>query len=132
MEHDSLCPALRVLVVDDCADTTWSLALLLEAWGHEVLIAHDGLQALEMAAAFHPHVVLLDIGLPGMDGCEVARRLRGAEGPERSYLLGVSGFGQEEDRLRSLAAGFDDHWIKPVEPEDLHRLLTSRTAGGRR
>jgi CheY-like chemotaxis protein len=130
MERDSSSTALRVLVVDDCADTTWSLALLLQAWGHEALIAHDGPRALELAAVYHPHVVLLDIALPGMDGLEVARRLRQAEGPERSYLLGVSGYGQEEDRLRSLAAGFDDHWIKPVEPEDLHRLLASRTAGG--
>ncbi len=119
--------SLRVLIVDDCRDTTWSLALLLRMWGCETAVAHDGPTALALATAFHPDVILLDMAMPGMDGCEVARRLRGLEGGDCLYLLGVSGYGRDEDRLRALEAGCNDHWIKPVELDALRDLLASLT-----
>jgi two-component system CheB/CheR fusion protein len=97
----------RVLVVDDIPDVAESLAALLTAFGHDVRTAHDGARALEEARAFRPEIVLLDIGLPGMDGYEVARRLRGEPGLERIVLAAVSGYGQEEDRRRSTEAGFE-------------------------
>ena len=114
---------LRVLVVDDCRDHTDSLAILLRLWGHEVLIAHDGPGALDLAGARCPDVVRLDVGLPGMDGYEVARRLRGVPGMGKALLLTLSGYAQEADRARALAAGCADHLIKPVDLDRLrHRL----------
>src|SRR6476646_7109490 len=101
---------LRVLVVEDCADTRFSLRLLLRLWGHEVAEAADGPAALGLAASFAPDVVLLDIGLPGY---EVARRLRALPGLEDALLVGVSGFGQEDDVWRCLQAGCDTHLLKP-------------------
>ncbi len=112
----------RVLVVDDQADAARSLARLLKAWGHEVHVAHDGPAALEAAQAHGPELVLLDIGLPGMDGHEVARRLR-ATARNGLQIIALTGYGQEEDRSRSREAGFDDHLVKPVDPEDLRRIL---------
>jgi two-component system CheB/CheR fusion protein len=94
----------------------------LRAWGHEVFVAHDGPAALEAAQAHLPELVLLDIGLPGMNGHEVARRLR-VTAPNGLQIIALTGYGQEEDRSRSRAAGFDDHLIKPVDPEDLRRML---------
>jgi CheY-like chemotaxis protein len=125
MEPVILSASLRVLVVDDCPDTTWSLALLLQTWGHDPIVAHDGPTALALAREFQPDVILLDLALPGMDGCEVASRLRSQENGDRLYLLSVSGYGREEDRHRALQAGCNDHWIKPVEPETLRHLLAS-------
>lgn len=118
----SLSP-LRVLVVDDCPDTTESLAWLLGHWGCDARIAHDGPAALDTACAFRPHVVLLDLGLPGMDGCEVARRLRVLPGLEPISLICITGYATEEYRSRSLKAGFDHFLAKPAHPEDLRRLL---------
>jgi CheY-like chemotaxis protein len=112
----------RVLVVDDQADAARSLARLLKAWGHEVYVAHDGPAALEAARVHTPELVLLDIGLPGMDGHEVARRLR-ADERNGLQIIALTGYGQEEDRSRSREAGFDDHLVKPVDPEDLRRML---------
>jgi two-component system CheB/CheR fusion protein len=117
-------PRRRVLVVDDNLDAANSLARLLKRlYGQDVRVAHDGPAALEAADPFHPEIVLLDIGMPGMDGYEVARRLR--QKPEHAGLkiVALTGWGQETDRLRSKAAGFDHHLIKPVEPADLCRLL---------
>jgi CheY-like chemotaxis protein len=94
----------------------------LKTWGHEVHVAHDGPAALEAAQSHAPEVVLLDIGLPGMDGHEVARRLRAAS-PNGLEIVALTGYGQEEDRSRSREAGFDDHLVKPVDPEDLRRIL---------
>ena len=112
-----------MLVVDDSTDAAESMALLLGLQGHEVRTAHDGASALQTAEAFHPEVVLLDIGLPGMDGCEVARRLRRLPGAAGAVLVAVTGWGQEEDRRRSAAAGFDHHLVKPVEPDALAAVL---------
>ncbi len=115
--------SLRVLVVDDSTDAAESLAKLLRLAGHEVLVAHDGQRALEIAAAGRPSVMLLDIGLPGMDGYEVCRRLR-QQGFSDARIIAVTGYGQERDRQRSREAGFDSHTIKPVDPSELMKLVT--------
>jgi PAS domain S-box-containing protein len=112
----------RVLVVDDQADAALSLAWLLKAWGHEVYVAHDGPAALEAAQAHAPELVLLDIGLPGMDGHEVARRLR-MIARNGLQIIALTGYAREEDRSRSREAGFNDHLVKPIDPEDLRRML---------
>jgi signal transduction histidine kinase len=117
--------ARRVLVVDDNADAACSLALLLRLSGHEVKVCHDGPAALEAAASYRPEVVLLDIGLPGMDGYAVARRLRALPGPGPALLAALTGYGQEDDIRRSREAGFDQHLVKPVDPELLTNLLAA-------
>jgi PAS domain S-box-containing protein len=115
--------ALRILVVDDNVDSAESMALLLSLDGHEVRTAFDGQGALVEAAEFQPRAVLLDIGLPGMDGYEVARRMRELPGLHDVLMIAITGYGQEDDRTRSKAAGFDHHLVKPVDPEALSRLL---------
>jgi signal transduction histidine kinase/CheY-like chemotaxis protein len=113
----------RVLVVDDNEDAREALRFLLEDEGHRVRTAGDGPDALREAEAFRPEIVLLDIGLPGMDGYEVARRLRTQPGSRDARIVAVSGYGQAEDRERSRAAGFDDHLLKPVPPARLLDLV---------
>lgn len=114
---------LRVLAVDDNADAVDTLAELLEIWGYEVRVAYSGDEALARARDFRPDVMLLDIGLPGMDGYELARTLRGDASFHGCHLIAVTGFGQEEDRQRSTDAGFDQHLTKPVDPNDLRAAL---------
>jgi CheY-like chemotaxis protein len=114
----------RVLVVDDDTDTADSLVVLLSLWGCRAAAAYDGRAATGAALADRPDVVVLDLGLPGLDGYEVARRLRVAPGLEKVRLIAVSGYGRDEDRARSRAAGFDHHLLKPVDPEVLRDLLT--------
>jgi two-component system CheB/CheR fusion protein len=121
----------RVLVVDDNADAREALRFLLEDEGHRVRTAGDGPTALREAETFRPDVVLLDIGLPGMDGYEVARRLRTRPGSRDSLIVAVSGYGQAEDRERSRAAGFDDHLLKPVPPKRLLDLVRESASGSR-
>jgi PAS domain S-box-containing protein len=118
----------RVLVVDDSTDSAESLARLLRRWGHEVHLAHDGPSALAAARSTAPEIVLLDIGLPGMDGYEVARQLR--QDPERngSVLVAVTGYGQAADRQQTRNAGFDQHLTKPVDPTLLRTLLATAEA----
>jgi PAS domain S-box-containing protein len=116
-------PSRRVLVVDDNRDAAESLAKFLALSGHDVRTAHDGKAALEAARAFRPEVVLLDIGLPGMDGYQVARRLREQEGERHAFLAALTGYGQEDDRRRSREAGFDAHLVKPTDPDDLLALV---------
>ncbi|HEX7378463.1 MAG TPA: response regulator [Pirellulales bacterium] len=116
----------RVLVVDDQPDAAKTLAALLAHLGHEVRIAHDGSAALETAADFRPQVVLLDIGLPGMDGHEVARQLRRRPELAGALLIALTGWGQDDDRRRSHAAGFDAHLVKPVDFAALQALLAHR------
>jgi len=113
----------RVLVVDDNVDAAASLAMLLRLQGNDVHVVHDGPHALEAATALRPQVVLLDIGLPGMDGLEVARQLRQLPECQDVLLVAVTGYGQDEDRQRSHEAGFDCHLVKPVNPGDLQELL---------
>jgi CheY-like chemotaxis protein len=115
--------SLRVLVVDDIADNRETLGLLVRAWGHEVRLAQDGPSALEAFTAFRPHAVLLDIGRPGLDGWEVARRIRLHEVGAATLVIAVSGCSQERDRECSRQAGIDLHRTKPADPQLLHRLL---------
>jgi CheY-like chemotaxis protein len=142
----------RVLIVEDNLDAAETLAELLSLWGHEVRVVHDGSMALETAPTFQPDVVLLDIGLPGMDGYEVARQLRKAEGGRRKdesdplhpssfipqpaedphplVLVALTGYSHAEDIQRSEEAGFDHHLTKPIEPEKLRLLMSrGRTSG---
>jgi signal transduction histidine kinase/DNA-binding response OmpR family regulator len=113
-------PPSRILVVDDNVDSARSLAKLLKLSGHDLHVAHDGPGALEAVRSVRPEIVLLDIGLPGMNGFDVARAIR-RETPERMLLVALTGYGQESDRVRSREAGFDYHLVKPV---DLDRLTT--------
>jgi len=116
---------LRVLVVDDNADAAEMLAVLLGLTGFTVETAHDGPEALKAAATFRPQLALLDIGLPVMDGYEVGSRLRAHEGLSDLKLIALTGYGQSSDRERSLAAGFDAHIVKPVDPDDLLQVIAS-------
>jgi two-component system CheB/CheR fusion protein len=115
----------RILVVDDNVDAAESLALLLQISGHEVRTAHDGPGVLSLARTYLPDIIFLDIGLPGMDGYEIARRLRQQGETARTLLVAVTGYGQEEDRRRSQEAGFDHHLTKPVNLQELQSLLVS-------
>jgi CheY-like chemotaxis protein len=115
--------ALRILVVEDNTDARETLRALLEAEGHEVLAVGDGAQALEQVRAFAPEIALLDLGLPGMDGYALARALRTMPECSGAVIAAISGYGQPEDRARSKAAGFDEHLVKPVDPERLRALL---------
>ncbi len=117
----------RVLVVDDYEDTADSLAVLLELWGYDSEICHDGPSAPETARAYRPQVALLDIAMPRMDGFEIARRLRAVPDLATTVLIAISGYGRESDLSRARAVGFSCYLLKPVEPEDLRELL-SRTA----
>jgi two-component system CheB/CheR fusion protein len=117
--------ARRVLVVDDNVDTAESMALLLRLRGHEVEVAFSGPMALEMADAFEPGIVLLDIGLPGLDGYEVARELRRRPRLAKALLVALTGYGQETDRSRAREAGFDHHLTKPADPTLIYGLLES-------
>ncbi len=114
---------LRVLVVDDNRDAAESLAKLLKALGNEVRITYDGPSALEEAATFRPNVVLLDIGLPGMSGYDVARRMRQMPEVKDAVLIAQTGWGQDEDRRLSEEAGFNAHLVKPLDATELRRLL---------
>jgi PAS domain S-box-containing protein len=123
----------RVLVVDDNHDVAETLAMLLESLGHRVEMAHDGRRAIEIAQALQPEVVVLDIGLPGMDGYQVAKEIRRKPPLQKAMLIALSGYGQEEDRRRSQEAGFDYHLVKPVSWTVLESLLATpatRRAGG--
>jgi CheY-like chemotaxis protein len=115
--------ALRVLVVEDHADTAASLAMLLRGDGHEVQVATEGETALRTAAAEPPDVALLDIGLPGMDGYEVAEQLQERNTAKRPLLIATTGHGSDEDRRRSQQVGIDLHLVKPVDPDQLRAVL---------
>ncbi|MFY9826700.1 MAG: ATP-binding protein [Thermoanaerobaculia bacterium] len=114
---------MHVLVVEDNHDGRESLRDLLEIWGHEVTLAEDGLEGVDKALSVHPDVALIDIGLPGLDGNEVARRIRSAVGRDEISLIAMTGYGQPEDRRRALQAGFDRYLVKPVDPAILAQLL---------
>jgi CheY-like chemotaxis protein len=115
----------RVLVVDDNRDAADSLAMILEMSGTEVAVAYDGEQALVLIEEETPDVVLMDIGMPVMDGYEVARRIRSTPGGERFHLVALTGWGQADDKERALATGFDEHLTKPIDPAVLAELLAS-------
>ena len=116
----------RVLVVDDNVDAATMLNMLLRSLGHETRVAHDGQQALQVAEQFRPDIVLLDIGMPGLDGYEVARRLRRGSQDRPLRIVAVTGWGQDADRQRSREAGFDLHLVKPVDAGQLAKALADR------
>jgi len=120
------CAGLRILVVDDSRDAAESLSKLLRLGGHEVMVAHEAEHALHLAATQQPGVVLLDIGLPGMDGYEICRRLRQG-GLPHALIVAMTGYGLERDRRRSQDAGFDTHLVKPVPPHELLKLMANHS-----
>lgn len=122
MDENLNLAARRILVVDDCADTTDLMKLVLEERGYQVEVAYDGPTALETARTFRPHICLLDVGLPVMDGYELARRLR-ERAARDLHLVAITGYGQYSDRLRSAAAGFDLHLVKPLDLGQLERVV---------
>ena len=115
--------AARVLIVDDNQDLARGLARLLEIRGHIVQIAHDGSTGFERAKEWRPEFVLLDLGLPGMDGFQVAALLRHDPDTRAAVIIAISGYGQEEDRNRSKQAGFDHHLVKPISSVELFKVL---------
>ncbi|HSE93741.1 MAG TPA: response regulator [Methylomirabilota bacterium] len=116
----------RILLVEDSADARDALRLLLELDGHAVSVAADGSEALARAAEVEPEVALIDIGLPVLDGYDVARRLRAMPLGSKMRLIALTGYGQPEDQARVLEAGFDGHLVKPVDPEMLSRHLAAQ------
>jgi CheY-like chemotaxis protein len=121
--------ARRVLIVDDNADSAETLATLLQIGGNETRTAHDGLAAVAAAEAFRPEVALLDIGLPGLNGWDTARRIREQPWGKTMILVALTGWGQEEDRRKSKDAGFDHHLVKPVDIDALMQMLASLPGG---
>jgi two-component system CheB/CheR fusion protein len=117
---------LRILIVDDNEDVAESEALLLSQAGHEIRVANSGEEALDIAPSFQPEAVILDIGMPGMDGYEVARRLRNKGGLEKTKLIALSGYGSKEDLIKAREAGFDIHLTKPVEIDTLTKAISMR------
>ena len=121
--RDGKTPNRRMLLVDDNQDALMSLASLLSLDGHDIRTATDGFQALESGLSFLPEVAVLDIGMPGMDGYELARRIRAQPWGKHMVLVALTGWGQEGDRRRSREAGFDSHWVKPLDIELFTRYL---------
>jgi CheY-like chemotaxis protein len=119
----------RVLVADDNEDSAETLSLLLQALGNEVRTVHDGRRAVEEAEAFRPDAVLLDIGMPGLDGYEVARLIRAAPWGRAVVLIALTGWGLDEDVQRAREAGFDRHLLKPVDIAPLQEALASSVRG---
>jgi len=117
----------RILLADDNQDSAESLAMLLRMEGHDVVVVHDGREALAVVPEFNPEFVLLDIGMPGLNGYEVAKSIREAAPASRIKLIAVTGWGQHSDKARARAAGFDHHFTKPVEPDRLSELLRDPT-----
>jgi CheY-like chemotaxis protein len=118
----------RVLVVDDNRDAADSMGMLLRLKGNDVRTAHDGLEGVELAGTFRPELVLLDIGLPKLNGYDVARQIRRQPGGAEVVLVALTGWGQDEDRRRSQEAGFDLHVVKPVDLMALEQLLAGLPA----
>ena len=114
---------LLIMIVDDNVDAAFPMAMFLEDLGHRVIVEHSSRVALERARTEQPDVCLLDIGLPDIDGNELARRLRGQSETAAAILIAVTGYGQEQDRRNSLAAGFDEHMVKPLDFDQLESLL---------
>lgn len=128
MPIDSTASGRRVLVADDNTDSAGSMAMILRILGHDARTAHDGLEVVAVATAFRPDVILLDIGMPELDGYEVCRRIRGEPWGSSISIIALTGWGGEEDRRRSLEAGFDHHLVKPVDPIEVEKLLAINRA----
>jgi CheY-like chemotaxis protein len=121
--------AHRILVADDNRDAAESMGMLLRLMGNEVRTVYDGVEAVEQAEAFRPDLILLDIGMPKLNGYDAARRIRGQRWSEGTVLVALTGWGQEEDKRRASEAGFDRHFTKPLDPAELQRLMTEFRAG---
>jgi CheY-like chemotaxis protein len=117
-----------VLVADDNRDAADSLAAYLRHLGHEVRVAYDGQEAVQLSADFAPNVALVDIGMPSLSGHDVARRFRSEKWGQHTRLIAVTGWGQEEDRRRSKEAGFDQHVVKPLDLEKIEHILNGEPA----
>jgi DNA-binding response OmpR family regulator len=113
---------VKVLIADDNRDAADSLARILAAYGHDVRVAYDGQAAIDECRRFAPQVAVLDVGMPGADGYQVARALRSGDASSPK-LVALTGWGQEQDRSRALAAGFDHHLTKPADPQSVHELI---------
>ena len=120
----------RVLLVDDSVDAAEAMSMLLETLGHEVRVMHDGPSALAMVDDFAPEVVILDIGLPGMDGFEVAREMRTRAVTKTALLIALTGYGAESDKQKARDAGFDHHLVKPVSFTAIETVIAASFAGG--
>jgi CheY-like chemotaxis protein len=118
----------RILVVDDNRDGADSLAVMVQLMGHEARVAYDAPSALALAAEWKPDIGFLDIGLPGMNGYELCRAIRDLPGGKRALLVALTGWGQEQDKLRAVEAGFDRHVVKPMEEAELRELLARERA----
>ena len=118
--------SLRILVVDDNADSASTMALLLSLYGYEVEVANDGVDAIGYLDRFEPDVALLDIGMPKMNGYALAEHIRARKKGKQPMLIAVTGWGQEDDLQRAKAAGFDHHFVKPVEPSELFEVVPKR------
>jgi CheY-like chemotaxis protein len=125
MESDPEHRPLRILAVDDDADTVETMALWLRLSGHDVRTAKCGPEALALAAGYRPDVIFLDVAMPGMDGWCVAAQLRAGPATRHARIVSVTGYAREVDRRASFKAGCDDHWAKPIAPEQLAGLLES-------
>jgi CheY-like chemotaxis protein len=121
-------PGLRLVVADDNVDAAASLAALLELEGHRVEVVHDGAAALELIRKLQPDIALLDIGMPSLNGYEIAKSVRASDWGEGITLVAVTGWGQDTDKEQAFAAGFDLHWVKPVEPSTAIELCNTRAA----
>jgi CheY-like chemotaxis protein len=123
---DALSPPAphRILIADDNADSAESMGMLLRLMGNDVRIASDGLEAVEQAASFQPDIVLMDIGMPRLDGYEAARRIRNQDWSRDTLLVAVTGWGPSDDSDEATAAGFDCHFTKPLDPAELRRLVS--------
>jgi CheY-like chemotaxis protein len=121
---------MRVLIVEDNRDTARTLQLVLRRYGHDVEVAHTGRTGVEAARAWQPDVVLCDLGLPEMDGFEVATALRQDPATAALRMIAITGYGRPEDRLRSHEVGFERHLTKPVDPRDLQTLLADADGAG--
>jgi CheY-like chemotaxis protein len=113
----------RILVADDNADSAETCAMLLQMWGHDVRVAHDGQEALAVAGDFRPEIALVDIGMPRMNGYEVAEAVRKTDWGKEIVLVAVTGWGHDEDKEKAAASGFDRHLAKPVDPQHLQPLI---------
>ena len=116
-------PRHRILVADDNHDSVTTLSLMLEVMGHEVQVAHDGLQTVELAESFRPDAILMDIGMPGLNGFDACQRIRTRPWARDVFIVALTGWGQDEDKVRSRDAGFDRHLVKPVEPAMLEKMI---------
>jgi CheY-like chemotaxis protein len=119
----------RILIADDNRDAADTMGMLLEFGGHEVIIAHSGNQALQLGRERRPDVVILDIGMPDLNGYDVARTARNEDWGKSAYLIALTGWGQAEDKERARLAGFDRHLTKPVDPDLVEEILKGHMGG---